>query len=129
MFESTPRTGKAGGRPPTVHEVMARVQRLSETPKPDGGYPLTSCVETYFLGDITAITAAAIRSEGLLKASAEVWRPSLAWGLCGGEFAESGRAAHSMPGLPERTGDRWYRADGGYLPVQACLHEGHVVTV
>lgn len=51
----------------TVHDVMARVQRLSETPRPDGGYPLATYVEAYFLGDMTAIAAAAIRSEGLLK--------------------------------------------------------------
>ena len=43
------------------------MQRLSETPKPEGRYPFASYVEAYFLGDITAITAAAIRSEGLLK--------------------------------------------------------------
>jgi hypothetical protein len=46
---------------------MARVQRLCETPRPEGRFPLASYVEAYFLGDITAITAAAIRSEGLLK--------------------------------------------------------------
>jgi hypothetical protein len=46
---------------------MARVQRLSETPRSDGGYPLATYVEAYFLGDVTAIAAAAIRSEGLLK--------------------------------------------------------------
>jgi hypothetical protein len=67
MSESTPSTGKTQGQVPTVHEVMARVQRLSETPRPEGGYPLASYVEAYFIGDITAITAAAIRSEGQLK--------------------------------------------------------------
>jgi ribosomal protein L21E len=46
---------------------MARVQRLSETPRPDGGYPLSTYVEAYLIGDMTAIAAAAIRSEGLLK--------------------------------------------------------------
>jgi hypothetical protein len=65
--ESDPCTGKTQGQLPTVHQVMARVQRLCETPRPEGRFPLASYVEAYFLGDITAITAAAIRSEGLLK--------------------------------------------------------------
>lgn len=67
MPNSDLRTGTTQGQPPTVHEVMARVQRLCETPKPGGRYPFASYVEAYFLGDITAITAAAIRSEGLIK--------------------------------------------------------------
>lgn len=67
MPEPDPFTAKTQGQLPTVHQVMARVQRLCETPRPAGGYPLASYVEAYFLGDITAITAAAIRSEGLLK--------------------------------------------------------------
>jgi hypothetical protein len=61
---SDPSAGNTQGQLPTVHQVMARVQRLSETPTQEGGYPLASYVEAYFLGDITAITAAAIRSEG-----------------------------------------------------------------
>jgi hypothetical protein len=65
--ESDPRTGKTQRQLPTVHQVMARVQRLCETPRPEGRFPPASYVEAYFLGDITAITAAAIRSEGLLK--------------------------------------------------------------
>jgi hypothetical protein len=46
---------------------MARVQRLGELPRTDGRYPLPGYVEAYFLGDITAIAAAAIRSESLVK--------------------------------------------------------------
>jgi hypothetical protein len=46
---------------------MARVQRLCELPRTDGRYPLPGYVEAYFLGDITAIAAAAIRSESLVK--------------------------------------------------------------
>jgi hypothetical protein len=46
---------------------MARVQRLCELPRPDGRYPLPGYVEAYFLGDITAIAAAAIHSENLAK--------------------------------------------------------------
>jgi hypothetical protein len=67
MSESKSCSGKTQGQLPTVHDVMARVQRLSETPRPDGGYPLATYVEAYFLGDMTAIAAAAIRSEDLLK--------------------------------------------------------------
>jgi hypothetical protein len=67
MSESKPCSGKTQGQLPTVHDVMARVQRLSETPRSDGGYPLATYVEAHFLGDVTAIAAAAIRSEGLLK--------------------------------------------------------------
>ena len=72
MSESEARTGKTQGRLPTVHAVMARVQRLSEAPRPDGGYPLTHSVEAYFLGDMTALAAATIRSEALRSASANV---------------------------------------------------------
>ena len=67
MPESKPCGGQSQGQLPTVRDVMARVQRLSETPRPVGGYSLATHVEAYFLGDITAIAAAAIRSEGLLK--------------------------------------------------------------
>ena len=67
MPESAPCSGKTQGQPVTVQQVVARVQRLCDTTKPGGGYPFASYVEAYFLGDITAITAAAIRSEGLLR--------------------------------------------------------------
>jgi hypothetical protein len=67
MSELKPCRGQSQGQLLTVQDVMARVQRLSETPRPDGGYPLATAVEAYFLGDMTAIAAAAIRSEGLLK--------------------------------------------------------------
>jgi hypothetical protein len=67
MSESELRSANTPGQPSAVQQVMARVQRLSELPRPDGRYPLPGYVEAYFLGDITAITAAAIRSERLLK--------------------------------------------------------------
>ena len=67
MSESDPRSAKTPGQVSAVHQVMARVQRLCELPRPDGRYPLPGYVEAYFLGDITAITAAAMRSERLLK--------------------------------------------------------------
>jgi hypothetical protein len=65
--ESDPFAGKTQGQLPTVQQVIARVQQLCETPRPDGGYPVATYVEGYFLGDITAIAAARIRSEALLK--------------------------------------------------------------
>ncbi len=49
----------------TVGQVIARVQRLSEAPRPGGGYPLTWHVEASLLGDITAVLAAAIRFQVL----------------------------------------------------------------
>jgi hypothetical protein len=64
---SEPPAGKAEGQTPTVKEVIARVQRLCDTPRPEGGYPLATSVQGYFLGDITAIVAATIRSERLLE--------------------------------------------------------------
>ena len=66
MPESKPCGGQSQAQLPTVRDVMARVQRLSETPRPVGGYPLATHVEAYFLGDMTAIAAAAIRSDGSL---------------------------------------------------------------
>jgi hypothetical protein len=67
MSEPDPSTTRTPpGQLPTVQQVMARVQRLCELPTPDGRYPLPSYVEAYFLGDVTAIVAAAIRSERLL---------------------------------------------------------------
>lgn len=67
MSESDPHTAGTPGQLPTVHQVMARVQRLCELPRPDGRYPLPGYIEAYFLGDITAISAAAIRSDRLAK--------------------------------------------------------------
>ena len=64
----TPR--KALGELPTVDEVISRVQSLSQPRGPGGAYPLATYVEGYFLGDMTAIAAAVIRSEGLLKLKA-----------------------------------------------------------
>lgn len=50
-----------------VQEVIARAQRLSESPRPVGGYSLQWYVEASLIGDMTAITAAALRSEALLQ--------------------------------------------------------------
>ena len=57
---------QANGQMPTVKQLVARVQNLCDAPKPDGRYPLAAYVEGYFLGDITALVTAAIRSERLL---------------------------------------------------------------
>ena len=67
-----PNHGRVVGRPRGSYRRVrgrrgASATALSETPRPDGGYPLSTHVEAYFLGDMTAIAAAAIRSEGLLK--------------------------------------------------------------
>jgi hypothetical protein len=51
----------------TLQQVLARVQQLCETLRPDGGYPVATYIEGYFLGDVTAIVAAKLRSEGLLE--------------------------------------------------------------
>lgn len=58
-----PRSDRSEVQLATVEQVIARVQQLCDTPSPEGGYPLATYVEGWFLGDITAITAAAIRSE------------------------------------------------------------------
>jgi len=63
--ESAPCTGDSQGPLRTVQQVIARAQRLSETPRPEGGYALTWYVEASLLGDITAISATAIHSQAL----------------------------------------------------------------
>jgi hypothetical protein len=65
LSESDPSPAQA--RTPSVEQIVARVQTLCDTRKPEGRYPLATCVEGYFLGDITAIVTAAIRSEHLLE--------------------------------------------------------------
>jgi hypothetical protein len=66
MPDLDPMPRKALGESPTVDQVISRVQTLSQTPRQAGGYPLATYVEGYFLGDMTAIAAAVIRSERLL---------------------------------------------------------------
>ena len=66
MPELDPMPRKALGESPTVGRVISRVQSLSQTPRSEDGYPIATYVEGYFLGDMTAIAAAVIRSEGLL---------------------------------------------------------------
>ncbi|MGA2012551.1 MAG: hypothetical protein ABSH51_18755 [Solirubrobacteraceae bacterium] len=66
MPESEPNAGRSQGKM-TLQQVLARVQQLCETPRPDGGYPVATYIEGYFLGDVTAIVAAKLRSEGLLE--------------------------------------------------------------
>jgi hypothetical protein len=64
---SNPCSGDSQGPLVTVQQVIARAQRLCETPRPDGGYPLTWYVEASLVGDMTAISAAAIRSQALAQ--------------------------------------------------------------
>ena len=46
-----PRSDKSEVQLPTVEQVIARVQQLCDTPRPEGGYPLAAYVEGWFLGD------------------------------------------------------------------------------
>ncbi len=45
-----------------VQALVARVQRLADTPRPEAGYPLAWQVEAYYLGDVSALAAAALRA-------------------------------------------------------------------
>lgn len=45
----------------TAGEAIDRVQALIDAPEPYDGYPLVWQVETYYLGDISAIAAASLR--------------------------------------------------------------------
>lgn len=45
-----------------VQALIARVQRLADTPRPEGGYPPTWQVEAFHLGDATALAAASLRA-------------------------------------------------------------------
>lgn len=56
---------KERGRAYTTAELIARVQRLMDTRRPAGGYPLEHIVEAYYLGDISAIAALSLRSAEL----------------------------------------------------------------
>ncbi len=46
------------------NEIIARVGRLIETPRPADGYPLEWAVEAFFLGDATAIATLSLRRSG-----------------------------------------------------------------
>jgi hypothetical protein len=60
---STPSRASGLGCGPA--EMIARLQRLLDTPRPVGGYPLEWFVEAFYLGDLTAIAALSIRSSKL----------------------------------------------------------------
>jgi hypothetical protein len=49
------------GVPGGVQDVIARVQRLADSPRPAGGYPLAWHVEAAAAGDVTAIAVAVLR--------------------------------------------------------------------
>ena len=61
MPGSESRSGASAPR--TVEQVIARVQRLCDVPRAAGVYPLADDVEAWLLGDISAISAAAICCE------------------------------------------------------------------
>ncbi len=65
MSESGSTVPRTPARISTVQDVVKRVQRLCDTPRPRDGIALATYVEGYFLGDITAIVAAKIRAERL----------------------------------------------------------------
>jgi hypothetical protein len=46
---------------PSAEELIARVERLVDTPRPPDGYPLEWCVEAKHIGDLSAIAITAIR--------------------------------------------------------------------
>lgn len=46
----------------SIAELLSRVQRLAETPRPPDGFPPEWQVAAFFLGDAAAIGAAAIRA-------------------------------------------------------------------
>jgi hypothetical protein len=47
-----------------VEDLIARGQRLVDSPRPAGGYPLGWHVEALHVGDLTAIAVAALRASG-----------------------------------------------------------------
>jgi hypothetical protein len=52
----------SGGSLRSVQNLMARAQRLLDSPRPVGGYPLEWHVEALHVGDLTAIAVAALRA-------------------------------------------------------------------
>jgi hypothetical protein len=48
----------------SAQELIARAQRLVDTPRPTGGYPLAWHVEALHVGDLNAIAAVALRARG-----------------------------------------------------------------
>jgi hypothetical protein len=45
-----------------VRDLVGRAQRLVDSPRPVGGYPLAWHVEALHVGDLTAIAVAALRA-------------------------------------------------------------------
>lgn len=45
-------------------DLVGRLQRLVEMPRPAEGYPLEWYIEAHYLGDVTAIATLSLRSEG-----------------------------------------------------------------
>jgi hypothetical protein len=63
--------GSCGGAPSggeallcAVQDVVARAQRLVDSPRPVDGYPLAWHIEASHVGDLTAIAVAAVRASG-----------------------------------------------------------------
>jgi hypothetical protein len=47
---------------PGVEDLIARAQRLIDTPRPPDGYTLEWCVEANYVGDLNAIAIAALHA-------------------------------------------------------------------
>lgn len=45
-----------------LREAIDRVQWLGDTVRPYDGYPLIWCVESFYLGDMSALAAASLRA-------------------------------------------------------------------
>jgi hypothetical protein len=63
-LNSCSRSGAPSGGGVALPALIARAQRLIDTPRPVGGYPLAWHVEAKNVGDLTAIAAAALRGSG-----------------------------------------------------------------
>ena len=58
-----------GGSLRSVEDVVARAQRLIDTPRPYDGYPLEWQFEALNVGDLTAIAMVALRASSSNSAS------------------------------------------------------------
>lgn len=53
---------EGGGALRSVEDVLARAERLIDSPRPYDGYPLEWHVEAWNVGDLTAIAMVALRA-------------------------------------------------------------------
>jgi hypothetical protein len=55
---------QGGGSARRAQELIARAQRLAETPRPPEGRPLSWYVEAMHVGDLTTLAALSLRESG-----------------------------------------------------------------